>query len=55
MFDLVVVLSDVGLYLLDAEPHTEGLLLQCVLLLLQDLDVLEHPLVLLLHLRQRSL
>ncbi|KAG7215612.1 hypothetical protein INR49_022138 [Caranx melampygus] len=47
--------GDGGLYLLDAEPDTEGLLLQRVLLLLQDLYLLQHPLILLLHLRERSL
>lgn len=34
VFDLVVVFGDGGLDLLDAEPDAEGLLLQCVLLLL---------------------
>lgn len=55
MFDLVVVFSDGGLDLLDAEPDAEGLLLQCVLLLLQGLYLLHHPLILLLHFRKRSL
>ena len=52
VFDLAVVFSDGGLYLLNAEPYAEGLLLQCMLLLLQDLYLLQHPLVLLLHLRK---
>ncbi len=55
MFDLVVVFGDGGLYLLNAEPDAEGLLLQRVLLLLQDLYLLQHPLILLLHLRKSSL
>lgn len=52
VFDLAVVLSHGGFYLLDAEPHAEGLFLQGMLLLLQDLYLLQHPLVLLLHLRK---
>lgn len=55
VFDLVVVFSEGGLGLLDAEPDTEGLLLQRVLLLLQDLYLLQHPLILLLHFRECSL
>lgn len=37
VLDLAVVFGDGGVNLLDREPHIEGLLLQCVLLLLQDL------------------
>lgn len=55
MFDLVVVFSDRGLYLLNAEPNGKGLLLHRVLLLLQGLYLLQHPLILLLHLRKCSL
>lgn len=55
VFNLVVVFSDGGLYLLDAQPDAQGLLLQCVLLLLQALYLLQHPLVLILHLRKCSL
>lgn len=55
MFDLVVVFSDGGLDLFDAQPDAEGLLLHGVLLLLQDLYLLQHPLILLLHLRESGL
>lgn len=55
MFDLAVVFGDGGVDLLDAEPDAEGLLLQCVLLLLQHLYLLQHPLILLLNLRQGGL
>jgi len=55
VFDFVVVLREGRLDLFDAQPDAEGLLLHGVLLLPQDLYLLQHPLVLLLHLRQRGL
>ncbi|TNN80350.1 hypothetical protein EYF80_009374 [Liparis tanakae] len=55
MFDFVAVLRERRLDLLDAQPDAEGLLLHGVLLLPQDLDLLQHLLVLLLHLRERGL
>ena len=55
MFDLVVVFGDGGLDLFDAQPDAERLLLHGVLLLLQDLYLLQHPLILLLHLRESGL
>lgn len=55
MFNLVFVFSYGGLDLLDPQPDTEGLLLQRVLLLLESLYLLQHPLILLLHLRKGGL
>lgn len=55
VFDLVVVFSNGGLDLLDAESDTEGFLLQSVLLLLKDFYLLQYSLILLLHFRESSL
>lgn len=55
VLDLVAVLGHGGLDLFDAQTDAEGLLLHGVLLLLQDLDLLQHRLVLVLHLGERGL
>lgn len=55
MLHLVFVFRYGGLDLLDTQPDAEGLLLQRVLLLLKSLYLLQHPLILLLHLREGSL
>lgn len=55
VLNLVFVFRYGGLDLLDPQPDAEGLLLQRVLLLLESLDLLQHPLILLLHLRKGGL
>lgn len=55
MLNLVFVFRYGGLDLLDTQPDAEGLLLQRVLLLLKSLYLLQHPLILLLHLREGGL
>lgn len=55
MFNLVFMFSYGGLNLLHAQPDAEGLLLQSVLQLLKSLYLLQHPLILLLHLREGGL
>lgn len=55
VFNLVFVFSYGGLDLLNPQTDAEGLLLQRVLLLLKSLYLLQHPLILLLHLREGGL
>lgn len=55
VLNLVFVFRYGGLDLLNTQPDAEGLLLQRVLLLPKSLYLLQHPLILLLHLREGSL
>lgn len=55
VLNLVFMFRYGGLDLLNTQPDAEGLLLQGVLLLPKSLYLLQHPLRLLLHLREGSL
>lgn len=55
VLNLVFVFRYGGLDLLNTQPDAEGRLLQRVLLLPKSLYLLQHPLILLLHLREGSL
>lgn len=55
VLNLVFMFRYGGLDLLNTQPDAEGLLLQRVLLLPKSLYLLQHPLRLLLHLREGGL